>query len=34
MKTMLRWTANAVAFYLALYLVDSVAGGRFKIGAV
>lgn len=34
MRTMLRWTANAVAFYLALYLVDSVVGGRFKIGAV
>ena len=34
MKTMLRWTADAVAFYLALYLVDSVVGGRFKIGAV
>lgn len=34
MRTMLRWTANAVAFYLALYLVDSVAQGRFRVGAV
>lgn len=34
MKTLLRWTANAVTFYLALYLVDSVVEGRFKIGAV
>lgn len=34
MRTLLRWTANAVAFYLALYLVDSVAQGRFHVGEV
>jgi putative membrane protein len=33
-KTLLRWVSNALAFYLALYLVDSVVNGRFKIGAV
>ncbi len=34
MKTLLRWTADAIAFYLALYLVDSLADGRFKVEAV
>jgi len=32
-KFWLRWTANSVAIYLALYLVDSVAGGRFRVEA-
>ena len=34
MTSWLRWTANAVAFFLALYLVDSVAAGRFKVQAL
>lgn len=34
MRAFLRWVANAVAFYLALYLVDSVAEGRFRVRAV
>ena len=34
MKFWLRWTANGLTVFLALYLVDSVAGGRFQISAV
>ncbi len=34
MKTFLRWVANSLAFYLALYLVDSIAKGRIHVGAV
>lgn len=34
MKFMLRWVANALAFYLALYLVDSVISPRLRIHAV
>lgn len=34
MKFILRWLTNGIAFYLAVYLVDSVAKGRFRIGAV
>ncbi len=34
MKFWLRWTSNSVAIYLALYLIDSVAGGRFRVEAV
>jgi len=34
MKFILRWITNGLAFYLAVYLVDSVTRGRFKIGAV
>ncbi len=34
MKFMLRWVANAVAFYLALYLLDSLATPRFWVQAV
>jgi putative membrane protein len=33
-KSWLRWTANAAAFFLTLYLVDSVAAGRFRVQAV
>jgi len=33
-KFWLRWTANSLAIFLALYLVDSVAGGRFRVEAV
>jgi uncharacterized membrane protein YvlD (DUF360 family) len=33
-RSWLRWTANALAFFLALYLVDSVAAGRFRVQAV
>jgi putative membrane protein len=33
-KFWLRWTANSIAIYLALYLVDSVAGGRFRVEAL
>jgi uncharacterized membrane protein YvlD (DUF360 family) len=31
---MARWIANSLAFYLALYLVDSLASPRFHVGAV
>ncbi len=34
MKFLERFVANAVAVYLALYLVDSVARGHFRIGAI
>jgi putative membrane protein len=34
MTAWLRWAANAVAFFLALYLVDSVAAGRFRVQAL
>ena len=34
MKYLQRLVANAVAVYLALYLIDSVAGGRFRVGAL
>ena len=34
MRLLLRWMANALAFYLALYLVDSLIAPRFYIGAV
>jgi putative membrane protein len=34
MKFLLRWLANAVAFYLALYLVDSLIAPRFWLNAV
>jgi len=33
-KFWLRWTANSIAIYLALYLVDSVADGRFRVDAI
>lgn len=34
MKFWLRWTANGLTVFLVLYLVDSVAGGRFRVSAV
>lgn len=34
MKTFSRWVANALAFYLALYLVDSLISPRFYVEAV
>ena len=34
MRFLLRWVANAVAFYLALYLVDSLIAPRFYVEAV
>jgi uncharacterized membrane protein YvlD (DUF360 family) len=34
MKFLLRWIANSIAFYLALYLVDSLVAPRFHIQAV
>ena len=34
MKFMLRWIANSIAFYLALYLVDSLIAPRFWLQAV
>jgi putative membrane protein len=34
MKLALRFVANAMAVFLALYLVDSVAGGRFVLAGV
>jgi putative membrane protein len=34
MRFLLRWIANGLAIYLALYLVDSVAGGRFRVQAL
>jgi putative membrane protein len=33
-KFWLRWTANSLTVFLALYLVDSVAGGRFRVTAL
>jgi putative membrane protein len=33
-RLVLRWIANSLAFYLALYLVDSLIAPRFFIGAV
>jgi uncharacterized membrane protein YvlD (DUF360 family) len=33
-KFWIRWTANSLTVFLALYLVDSVAGGRFRVSAV
>jgi uncharacterized membrane protein YvlD (DUF360 family) len=34
MRFFFRWTANAISFYLALYLVDSLIAPRFWIQAV
>lgn len=34
MRFLLRWISNALAFYLALYLVDSLLAPRFFVGAV
>ena len=34
MKFWLRWTANGLTVFLALYLVDSLADGRFRVSAV
>jgi putative membrane protein len=34
MKFTLRWVANAIAFYLALYLLDSLTAPRFYLQAV
>lgn len=34
MKSWLRWTAGALAIFLALYLLDSVAKDRFQVQAV
>ncbi len=34
MRFLLRWISNALAFYLALYLVDSLIAPRFFVGAV
>lgn len=34
MKFWLRWTANSLTVFLALYLVDSVADGRFRVTAL
>jgi len=34
MRFMLRWIANGVSFYLALYLVDSLIAPRFFVEAV
>ena len=34
MRLLLRWISNALAFYLALYLVDSLLAPRFFVGAV
>jgi uncharacterized membrane protein YvlD (DUF360 family) len=34
MKFWLRWTANGLTVFLAIYLVDSLAGGRFRVSAV
>jgi len=33
-RLLLRWMANALAFYLALYLMDSLIAPRFYVGAV
>ena len=34
MKFLLRWIANSIAFYLALYLLDSLIAPRFWVQAV
>jgi uncharacterized membrane protein YvlD (DUF360 family) len=34
MKFMLRWIANSIVFYLALYLLDSLVAPRFWVQAV
>jgi putative membrane protein len=34
MRFLLRWISNSLAFYLALYLVDSLLAPRFFVGAV
>jgi putative membrane protein len=34
MRFMFRWIANAISFYLALYLVDSLIAPRFLVEAV
>ena len=34
MRFMARWVANAISFYLALYLVDSLIAPRFYVEAV
>jgi uncharacterized membrane protein YvlD (DUF360 family) len=34
LRFLARFAANTIAVYLALYLTDSVAGGRFLLGAV
>ena len=34
MKFLLRWIANSIAFYLALYLLDSLVAPRFWVQAV
>jgi putative membrane protein len=34
MRLLLRWISNGLAFYLALYLVDSLVAPRFFVGAV
>lgn len=34
MKFVLRWTANSIAFFLGLYLVDSLIAPRFFVQAV
>jgi putative membrane protein len=33
-KFLERFVANVIAVYLALYLLDSIAGGRFQVGGV
>jgi hypothetical protein len=33
-KALFRWLAGSIAFYLALYLVDSLISPRFHVGAV
>jgi putative membrane protein len=34
MRFLLRWISNALAFYLGMYLVDSLMAPRFFVGAV